>query len=258
MRGSSSILNRPPPASLRAASAAFWSSAPSTIVRNLSISNGGCRPMRRCRNSTGPRESSLIASAIAAQQRRQHEQAERRRRRGRGALEHLRRAREPVAAHAQQRDAVDLVELDRRAHHLEQPRQHAHLHSRKRLHEPDRVEDVVGVALARRDDHPVDLLRRRRRARAFAVEAGTGSRSRPRAPAEAASGPDDARLQAAALVDLARRIQPRRRGRPARGIAPRPTAASRAPGERRASRPCTTNKSPRARTPGRARTAPRR
>ena len=66
-RGSSLILNRPPPASFWITSSAFWASAPSTMVRNLNISNGTpSRPMRRWRKSTGPGESSLIAIAIAA------------------------------------------------------------------------------------------------------------------------------------------------------------------------------------------------
>ena len=65
---------------------------------------------------------------------------------------------QPVGPHAEQGHALDVVELDRRPDRLEQPRQDADLDA-ERLGEPDRVKDVVlGVGLARRDDHALDLL----------------------------------------------------------------------------------------------------
>ena len=69
MRGSAWILNSGPPSvsSLRAASSKRSASAPSRMVRNLAIRNvEPPRPLRRWRKSTGPDESSLIASAITA------------------------------------------------------------------------------------------------------------------------------------------------------------------------------------------------
>ena len=64
-RGSSAILNRPA-VSLREVSCAFRESAPTTIVRNLRISNRvPPRQVRTCRKSTGPDESSLISTAAS-------------------------------------------------------------------------------------------------------------------------------------------------------------------------------------------------
>ena len=57
----------PPPCTFRAATRCFCESAPSHIERNLKTSKRSLfRPTRRCRNRTGPGESSFIASAHAA------------------------------------------------------------------------------------------------------------------------------------------------------------------------------------------------
>ena len=64
-RGSSVNLKMPT-LSFRAASASRWAWAPSTMLRNLIISNvRPSRPTRRWRKNTGPYESTLIASAMS-------------------------------------------------------------------------------------------------------------------------------------------------------------------------------------------------
>jgi hypothetical protein len=83
-------------------------------------------------------------------------------------LDHPRGTGEAEAPHAEDVQAVEIVELDRGAHHLEHPRQHAHLEA-KVLGGADQVEDHRLVRAGRGDHDAVDALRlrqeRQRRAR---------------------------------------------------------------------------------------------
>ena len=76
-------------------------------------------------------------------------------------LSSARGAREAERAHAEHRQAVDVVELDRRADDLEHPRQHAHPHA-GRLGHRGSARRSRGVGRRRRDDDAVRPAARRR------------------------------------------------------------------------------------------------
>ena len=88
--------------------------------------------------------------------------------------------------HAQQRHAVEVVDLDRRAHDVEHARQEAHRHPR-RLRLPDEVEHVLGRLLRGLDDDAVhvELAGEHMQLRAGGGdELGIGGRAQRHAPDE--------------------------------------------------------------------------
>ena len=154
---------------------------PSTIVRNLRISNALAVAARRGSGGRAPArgESSRIASAISG-----HERARRRAARcvaparSKARLSSARGARQAEAADAEQREPAEVVELDRGADDLEEPRQQAHADARATWRPGRGPATVAGPSVRRRDDHAMHAVvaARAKRRCSRAARAGRAAR----------------------------------------------------------------------------------
>ena len=157
IRGSSVILKKPT-VSLRASSDALRCSASGTIVRNLSMQKRlPSRPTRNWRKKTGPGESSRTATATAASTGARATKASDGDQHVKRSLDGAGARREPEAAQAEHRHAVDVLEVDRGADDLEHPREQADADA-DRLRDADQLQRLAVVGRGRREDHAVDVV----------------------------------------------------------------------------------------------------
>ena len=163
----------------RCATSVFCESASSTIVRNLKTRNvRSPSPIRTCRKKTGPRESSLIETAMIANN------GARRRRPAvapsevERALQEAGRAREPRRGQPDERETLDRVHLRVRPEHLEHARDDVDLDVAP-LHRADDFERLlVRVGRERDRDAMHRVLAHETRAGRTSIRSGRAARRR--------------------------------------------------------------------------------
>ena len=175
-------------------------------MRNFSIANGcAVAPDPHLAEEHRAARVELDRQGDAEQERRQGDEPEPRADRVEAALDDLRGARQAEAAHAEQRDPVDVVDLDRRADDLEDARQQAHAHA-GRLRLADEVQRRLRQRLAGLDDHAVHAAlvdEPVQRWRAVVGELGAGEPLERHAPDELRPTVAVGELRAQALEGLA-------------------------------------------------------